>query len=285
MLALTISPVLAQDNDPASAEDDTDVDLFDEDTERTKQGWSRFYLAVGATYLDADGSFYVNLPSGESETIFNFDRAGLDETDSSYWVSINWRSANSRWGAWFASWQYDVTGTRQWETDLEIPGREPIPAGAYVSSKFDSRWYIIETTYSFFRSESLDAGIGFGLHTVDLNTTLSARVEAGNGSTEAFSERLDTLAPLPNVLGYVYWKFAPRWSFVGRLGWFGLDYKEHSGEMTNAHAMVHCDLSPRWSLGVGYHFVDLDLTTQERSYSKVYSIDFDGPMAYARINF
>lgn len=137
----------------------------------------------------------------------------------------------------------------------------------------------------FFRSEKVDTGIGFGLHTVDLNTTINALVEVGDDSVEAFSERLDTLAPLPNLLAYAHWKFAPRWSFIGRLGWFGLDYKEHSGEMVNAHGMVNYELSPRWSLGAGYQLVNMDLTTEETGYSKVYAIDYHGPMAFLRVNF
>ena len=285
MLALAISPVLAQDDEPATAEDETALDLFDEGTEKTKLGWSRFYAAFGATYLDADGSLSANLPNGESVTIIDFDRVGLKETDSSYWLALNWRSANSRWGAWFGSWQYDVTGARQWEDDLEIPGKEPIPAGAYVTSEFDAKWYILEATYSFFRTETVDAGVGFGVHTVDLDTTLTARIDVGDMSSEIVSERLDTLAPLPNLLAYAYWKFAPRWSFTSRVGWFGLDYKEHSGEMVNAHVMVNYDLSPRWSLGGGYQFMDLDLKTEEKNYVKDYSINFSGPMAFLRFAF
>ena len=34
---------------------------------------------------------------------------------------------------------------------------------------------------------------------------------------------LDTLAPLPNLLAYLHWKFTPRWNFVGRVGYFSLD--------------------------------------------------------------
>ena len=284
MLLLTV-PGIAQDDDSAAAEDETKLDLFDSDEERTADGWPRFYMAAGGTRLDADGRFSVKLPDGRSFNIINFDRAGLKETDSSYWLALNWRSANNRWGVWFGSWQYDVTGSRIWEEEIEIPQKETIPAGANVTSTFDAKWYILEATYSFYRSNTIDTGIGFGLHTVDFDTTVIAKVQVGEDTGKIISERLTTLAPLPNLMLYVHWKFAPRWDLVGRVGYFGLDYKDYSGEMTNAHGMVNFHLTPRWTLGAGYQFVDLDLQVDKTNYIQDYNIDFSGPITYLRFAF
>lgn len=284
-LLLFALPVTAQDSDTAGDEEVPHLDLFDEDAEHTKQGWVQFYASLGVTYLDADGRMGVKLPDGDNVTIIDFERAGLDESDASYWLSLNWRFANSRWGAWFGTWRYDVSGSRSWEDNLEIPGKEPIPAGAYVKSTFDAKWFILEGTYSFYRSDTVDTGIGFGLHTVDLNTSLEARIQVGEEGEELVAEQLTTLAPLPNVLGYLHWKFAPRWNLVGRYGWFGLDYKEFSGKMTNAHVMVNFEVSPRWALGLGYQLVELDLEVEKTDYIQDYDTDFTGPIAYARFHF
>ncbi len=260
------------------------LDLFDEDAELTEKGWTQFYVAAGAMYLDGDGKFSARLPDGREVPIIDFDRAGLKDTDSSYWLTLNWRSANSRWGAWFGSWRYDVVGSREWEDSLPIGGTE-IPVGASVSSDFDATWYILEATYSFYRSASVDTGIGFGFHTVDLDTTITARVNIGDQEVQVVSKGLDTLAPLPNLLAYLHWKFAPRWNFVGRVGYFGMDYGDYSGEMTNLHAMVNYQFSPRWALGFGYQFVNLDLDVEKADFTQVYDIDFAGPIAFARYSF
>jgi len=273
---------------PAEERDGTDevsnLDLFDDDAELTEKGWSQFYAAAGFMYLDADGSFSARQPDGNQITIIDFDRAGLKETDSSYWLSFNWRSASSHWGAWFGSWRYDVVGSREWQDSLPI-GDTEIPVGASVTSDFDATWYILEATYSFYRSESVDTGIGFGFHMVDLDTTMTARVQIGGREVELVSKGLDTFAPLPNALVYLHWKFAPRWNFVGRVGYFGLDYSDYSGQMTNLHAMVNYQLSSRWALGLGYQFVNLDLDVEKNDFTQVYDIDFAGPMAFARFSF
>ena len=267
-----------------STDEVSNLDLFDDDAELTEKGWPQFYMAAGFMYLDADGSFSARQPDGNIITIIDFDRAGLKETDSSYWLSLNWRSARSHWGAWFGSWRYDVVGSREWQDSL-LTGDAEIPAGASVTSDFDATWYILEVTYSFYRSESVDTGIGFGFHMVDLDTTMTARVQIGEREVELVSKGLDTFAPLPNVLVYLHWKFAPRWNFVGRVGYFGLDYGDYSGQMTNLHAMVNYQLSPRWALGFGYQFVNLDLDVEKKDFTHVYDIDFAGPMAFARFSF
>ncbi len=267
-----------------STDEVSDLDLFDGDAELTEKGWAQLYMAVGYMTLDGDGKFSARLPDGNEVNIIDFDRAGLKDTDSSYWLSLNWRSANSRWGAWFGSWRYDVVGSREWQNSFPI-GDTEIPVGASVTSDFDATWYIIEATYSFYRSESLDTGIGLGFHTVDLDTTLIARFEIGGQEVETISANLDTLAPLPNILAYIHWKFAPRWTLDGRMGYFSLDYSDYSGQMTNSLAIVNYELSSRWAVGFGYQFVNLDLDVEKKDFTHVYDIDFSGPMAIVKFSF
>ena len=285
MLMLFALPVLAQNAESESTAPVPGLDLFDEDVERTRKGWSQLHVSAGFMYLDADGIFSARLPNGNNVTIIDFDRAGLKETDSSYWLSASWRSPNSRWGAWFGSWRYDVDGSRVWENHLELPDGNEIPVGASVASDFDAQWFVLEATYSFYRSETVDSGIGIGFHTVDLDTSLTARVQIGDQEIELISGNLDTLAPLPNVMAYVSWKFAPRWTLIARVGYFTLDYDKYSGDMTNAHCFVSYSISSRWSLSAGYQFVDLDLEVEKTDYIQIYNIEFAGPMAFASFHF
>jgi hypothetical protein len=285
LLVLFTLSALAQDDESESTEKVPGLVLFDEDVERTRKGWPQLHASAGFMYLDADGLYAVRPPGGENVTIIDFDRAGLKESDSSYWLSVNWRSPNSRWGAWFGSWRYDVDGSRIWQDQLELPNGNEVPVGASVTSDFDAHWFILEATYSFYRSETVDTGIGIGLHTVDLDTTITTRLQIGDQEAELISGSLDALAPLPNVLAYVYWKFAPRWRLASRAGYFTLDYDKYGGDMLNAHCMVSYMVSQRWDLGAGYQFVDLDLEIDKTDYVQIYDINFSGPMAFARFNF
>lgn len=284
LLFMAPAPSFASDLEDTETHDDS-LDLFDNDAEYKESGWPVLSIAVGAAYLGADGVLGARPPNAPPVTIIDFDRIGLDESDSSHWFTLTWRSKNTRWGAWFANWRYDVNGQRNWSGDWPLDENISIPVGARLESQFDADWYIIEATYSFFQNEKIDAGIGIGLHIVDLKTDLSAHIDVGNESVEIYRGDLDTLAPLPNILAYMHWRFHPRWETVMRAGWFGLDYDIYSGSMTNAHAMLSFMVTERFSLGAGYQFVRLDLDIERKNYQEIYDIDFYGPMLFARFRF
>ncbi len=284
ILFTCVPPAMAGDDEDPPA-DESQLDLFDGDVERNTGGWSQFQVSAGLMYLDADGVFRARLPDQDPVTIIDFERVGLRETDFSHWISLTWRSAKSRWGAWFANWRYDVSGSREWEREFGIPGNPTVPAGTSVQTDFVADWYVAEVTYSFVQNPSVDAGIGVGVHVVDLETDLTARIDVGDNRFEVVQGDVDTLAPLPNILGYFYWKPASRWRMVARLGWFGLEYDKYKGRMTNAHYMVSYQVSERFNLGAGYEYVKLDVDIEEKRYTQIYDMDFAGPLAFLRFRF
>ena len=173
---------LAQADSEAGAdktEDEESLDIFDGDVENTQLGWSQLSVSLGYMPLSGDGTWEMELPGGQQVTMLDLDRLGLDDDDTSYWLTVNWRNHDSRWGAWFAAWQYDVAGYRVWERNLEIGDDLIVPVGAGIVSELDAKWYILEATYGFARTKNFDAGIGFGLHAVDLDTRLAAHRSHG----------------------------------------------------------------------------------------------------------
>jgi hypothetical protein len=281
MPALTLAQAQDQEDD---SQDDR-LALFDDDVELAQGGWPRFKLTVGAVRLDGDGTYRLRGPNGNKVTLVDFERVGIRDSDSSHFLSLTWRSETSRWGAWFANWRFENGGTRAWNQDFDFGSSTVIPVGASVTTTFDADWYIAEVSYSLVRTKTVDAGIGVGVHTVNLETELVARIDVGDQSREIVQADLDTLAPLPNVLGYVYWRLAPKWSFAGRMGWFGLDYDKYDGQMVNAFGSLNYDLNERWGLALGYQLVKLDVNVEDEPFSDIYDMDFSGPMLLLRINF
>jgi hypothetical protein len=288
LFLLFVSQALAQpESEPAVTEagDTESLDLFDGDVEDTSLGWSRLALSLGYMFLNADGQYRIGLPNGREVTVLDLDRLGVDDDDTSHWLALTWRSDKSRWGAWFGSWQYDSAGYRVWEDELDLGDGLYIPVGAGITSEIDTKWYILEATYSFWRTKNFDAGIGIGLHMVDIDTRMTGRVSVGNQDFEAINEQLDLLAPLPNILGYAYWKFADRWRLITRYGWFDLTYGDYSGQMINLHALLRYELSERWEIEAGYQFVKLDLDIEQKNYTSKFDIDYSGPIAAVRFSF
>ena len=270
----------------ADTEDDRSLDLFDEDVELTEDQWPQFHLRFGMMWLEGDGRISAGLPGGEEIPILDLDALGVDRTDTSYWGSLTWRSRNSRWGAWFGVWAFRSSGERLIGGDIPISESETIPADLRVDTVFDTDWYIGEITYSFFRAENMDVGIGLGVHLVDLETRLTTRLNVdGSEPRERELWSIESLAPLPNILAYAHFRLADRWTVLARVGWFSLNYDKYSGEMLNFHGFVSYELSPRWSLSAGYQFVDLDLDIAEETYTEIYDIRFNGPALVLGFSF
>jgi hypothetical protein len=282
------SLALAQDAAPtdASAGDEGEkLELFDGDADENDHGWPRFAIGVGYMWLDANGTFDVETPSGNRVTIIDLDRLGVDDKDGTPWVSLKWRSRSSNWGAWAAYWSFSGAGFRVWEDELDLGDGTIIPVGAGVATELSTDWYIVEATYSFVHNETWDVGLGAGFHVVDINANLVAAASVGDDSGAREITKFDTLAPLPNILGYARWRISDRWHLTARYGWFGLSYDDYDGEMTNLHALAIYDISERWSVEAGYQLVRLDVDVDEGNYTTLYDLDFNGPMAVLRFTF
>jgi hypothetical protein len=283
-LALAAPVALAQ----PPQEDETQgepLDLFDGDMDETDTGWSQFTVSLGYMWLEADGRYDIQGSNGNQVTLIDLDRLGVDDEDGSLWASLKWRSRSSRWGAWFSYWSFSGAGFRIWEDELVLDDDVVVPVGAAVATNISTDWYILEASYSFVQNDHWDAGIGFGFHVVDLETTLAVGARVGDEQRVESVINVDTLAPLPNVLAYGQFRFSERWHLTARAGWFGLSYDDYDGRMINLHALLRYDFSERWAGELGYQFVELDVDVDEGSFTSIYDLDFAGPMALLRFSF
>lgn len=286
LLILAAAPLaLAQDANEPTQEDEEALDLFDGDAEETPKGWSRFTASVGYMWLEADGRFDLDNRNGDRITVIDLDRLGVDDDRGTIWATLNWRSRTSRWGAWFGYWNFEGAGFRFWEDELVLDDEIVVPVGAGVATEIKTDWYILEATYSLVRRENWDVGIGIGFHVVDIETRLAVGARVGEEERTESIVNLDTLAPLPNVLGYAHYRFGKRWHVTARAGWFGLSYDKYDGQMLNFHGLLRYNISDRWAAEAGYQFVELDVDVEEDNYTGLFDMDFDGPMAVLRFNF
>lgn len=291
VIALLGAQAQAQAQDVSAAQVKEPVDdgeplsLLDADVETTEHGWSRFSASLGYMWLQADGRFEVAVPGRNPIPIIDFDRLGVDDSDGTVTAAMRWRSHDSKWGAWFGYWRFSGAGFRTWADELDLGDGVIVPVGAGVLTELTTDWYILEATYSFIQNERWDAGVGFGVHVVDVGTTLAIGATIGDGQRVETLSTIDTLAPLPNIVGYAQYRLGDRWKISGRYGWFGLSYDDYDGEMTNLIALLQYDVSKRWSIEAGYHFVKLDVDVDEGVYTSIYDLDFNGPTAAISFRF
>ena len=156
-------------------------------------------------------------------------------------------------------------------------GNNTYNVGTTVSSKFDTDIYRLSLGYSFVKDNQKELGGVLGLHVTKFDAALSA---AGVGASEG-----DALAPLPTIGVYGAYAFTPRWLLSGRVDYFSMNYNEYDGSLTNFNVGVDYRVARNFGVGLGYRYINYDVTATKTSYTGNVNYKFSGPMIYGVASF
>lgn len=243
----------------------------------------KFTFRLGASWLKADGSF-SSAREGEPTDKLSTGDLGVDDSETNLYVAARWRFAE-RWRLTFDYLGLDINGNvREDFDDLDFGDIEASGFLA-VDTKFKTDFYIAQVGYSLLKNERAELGIGGGVHVVRFDTKLKVSAGINDVSGSVQSDSVDLTAPLPNVLGYGAYTFTPKLALIGSVGWFGLDYSDYSGDLLTLAANLEYRLTNHFGVGVGYNYVDMDLTIKKSKRTDRYEIDYKGPVAYISASF
>ena len=243
-----------------------------------------FTFRLGATYMNADGTFSSTL-KGEPTDDLSTDDLGIDDGNTTPYFGFRWRFAD-RWRLTFDYVGVDTDGSvRKDFNDLEFGD---IKASGFlaVDTDFDTDFYIAQVGYSFLKNERAELGIGGGAHVVNFDTRVkvSGGID-GIGSGSVQSDSVELTAPLPNILGFGTYAITPKLSLDGNVAWFDLDYKDYSGNLVALNANIEYRVTKHLGVGVGYNYVDMDLTIDKSKRKDKYDLDYKGPVVYVSAGF
>ena len=244
----------------------------------------KFTFKLGATWLKTTGNFSSTLDGEPTDSLSTSD-LDIDDPDVDAYFAARWRFTD-RWRLTFNYFRTDNDGSVQSEfNDLEFGD---ISASGFlgVDTAFKTDFYVAQVGYSFLKNERAELGIGAGAHIVNFDTKLKVSggiTGIGSGSVQSDSE--DLTVPLPNVLGYGAYAITPKLSLDGGIGWFGLDYNDYSGNLVTVVANLEYRLTDHFGIGVGYNYVDMDLTIDKSSRKDKYDLEYKGPVAYVSASF
>ncbi len=243
----------------------------------------KFTFKLGASWLKADGSFSSTREGDPTEKLTTSD-LGVDDTETNAAFSARWRFTE-RWRLTFDYFGLDVNGNvREDFDDLDFGD---IQASGFlaVDTKFKTDFYIAQVGYSLLKNERAELGIGAGVHIVRFDTKLKVSGGINNASGSVQSDSVDLTAPLPNVLGYGTYAFTPKLSLDGSVGWFGLSYSDYDGNLLTLAANLDYRLTEHFGVGVGYNYINMDLTINKSNRKDRYDIDYKGPVLYVTASF
>jgi opacity protein-like surface antigen len=243
----------------------------------------KFTFKLGASWLKADGSFSSTREGDPTEKLTTSD-LGVDDTETNAAFSARWRFTE-RWRLTFDYFGLDVNGNVREDFDNLDFGDIQASGFLAVDTKFKTDFYIAQVGYSLLKNERAELGIGAGVHIVRFDTKLKVSGGINNASGSVQSDSVDLTAPLPNVLGYGTYAFTPKLSLDGSVGWFGLSYSDYDGNLLTLAANLDYRLTDHFGVGVGYNYINMDLTINKSNRKDKYDIDYKGPVLYVTASF
>lgn len=243
----------------------------------------KYRLKLGASYMKADG-YFSSTPDGKSTDKLTTGDLGIDDYETNFYFGARWRFAD-RWRLTFNYFGLDIDGDVEKNFDELDFGDIDASGFLAVNTTFDTDFYVAQIGYSLYKNERAELGIGAGAHVVRFDTKLkvSGGINAASGSVQ--SDTVDYTVPLPNILGYGAYAITPKLSLEGGVGWFGLDYDDYSGDLVTVAANLEYRFTDHVGAGVGYNYVDMNLSVDKSSRKDKYNLSYKGPMLYLSAGF
>jgi hypothetical protein len=150
--------------------------------------------------------------------------------------------------------------------------------GTTFRSKLDWRVLSITYTYSFFRFDRFEAGVGLGFHLIE------AQAEGRQPGTTRV-ERTSQVAPFPTIAFNAAFRLSKRFSVTARGQQFSASPEDIDGSLSD----YHIDLQYRWhknaAVGIGYSMLETDVEVRDTDDPLNFNMSTKGPELFFRVSF
>lgn len=248
-----------------------------------KPGEERFTFGLGAVLNSFGTSTRIDNSSlGQGSNVNLKDDLAVDQEQSSFWASAEWRFApRHRIGINYS--QFKLSGTRTLTRNIQIDD-EIYPAGATLSSELKLQIIPIAYSYSLIKTakDELAGTIGVHWSRVSFKAQGSASLSGLDANADVTA---DTNLPLPLIgLRYEH-DFSQRWSAGLQGGYFPLKFGNVDGDIWTARAQVEYHFSKHFGLGLAVEGFELDVESSQGSWQGRIKYGYWGPQIYLKSRF
>jgi len=163
------------------------------------------------------------------------------------------------------------------EEDLEF-GDVLFPAGTEIESRTDYSSLRLGYTFYLMRDAQKELGVMAGVHMSEFSTDI---VADGTGQLER--SRSSTPLPVIGVQGAVF--LGEKTTLSARIHLFRTDFDQHEGSLNFAALDLERRFGGNFSVGLGYNFYGLKLTSSDDGLNGDLNIRHHGPVLFASIGF
>jgi len=150
--------------------------------------------------------------------------------------------------------------------------------GDEFRANLDWRMLSLTYTYSLFRSERFEAGVGLGLHIIETSAEGS---EPGTLNREKDSEA----GIFPTIAVNGAYRISKRWAITARGQSFSAHPEGFDGTLSDYHADVQYRWRKNFAVGIGYTSIQIDLDVVDADQPFLFQMDTSGPELFFRAAF
>jgi hypothetical protein len=150
--------------------------------------------------------------------------------------------------------------------------------GERVVSSMDLRSLGLTSTYSLFRRETFEIGLGLGLHLLQVEG--AAEVPA-----RFAGEDFDTAGPMATLALDGTWRIKERFSVNARVQYFQGNVDAVDGSYGAYHLDVQYRWRPNFAFGLGYSQTSMKVDSTDPDFSGLFDLEYKGPEAFVRVSF
>ena len=239
---------------------------------------NRIVFGGGVFQAKTDAVIGAESLNGNMQAELDFDDLGLDESVSSPMAYALLRLGKR----WRIELDYtNVENSGSGSVDAIDLGGIVIPVKATANSEVNTRFITTRLGFSIVRNETAELGLSAGLSAARIEAGLSGTVE-GIGSGSGF---VSAEVPLPSLGLYGTLALTKKLSIGGRAGLFSIDIDEDEGDLQDFFASVDYFFTKNVGVGLGYKYINIDVTIKEDDYRQIYKIRQSGPVAYLSLGF
>jgi hypothetical protein len=238
--------------------------------------WERFAVNVGAFVTDRVTEIRLDATDGTAGTELDFeDDLGLDDENTVARLDGFYRYGR-RSRVDFSYFNLDRDATRGVILDFRY-GDETFTAGDTIRTNFRLDILKIAYTYSFFRSEVLDLGVTLGLHTMDIDVSLT--------DSDGDTDKGTSYSPFP-VLGLrIAYQITPKWFFKASSEWLGVESNDTEGRLVDTQIAIEHNTYRNVGFGAGFNRFDLDIESDDEDTRGIFELIYDGLQLYTKAYF
>lgn len=244
----------------------------------------RYWLEIQAFWPDIDTSVSVAGSGGIVGTKIDLESdLKLKDRKSLPAVSGGVRFGD-RWSIIGEYYALNRSGSASANRDITFDD-VTYPAGASISSEFDTDVYRVAVGYSFIRNDKADVGASLGLHATQFDVQLEGQGHIGSAAIQSQTRKRDALAPLPTLGLYAAYQATPRLLVGGRVDYLSLKVSDYDGRLVNAEARLSYRVFENVGIGVMYRYVDYDLDIEKDRWNGEIAYKFKGPAVFLQAGF